>query len=163
MEGQDLVWDRADFESCASQPAFTRFSGALQAHDRLVRGRGGMANASWRHAEHALESPAQCHLGPVAETLYANNGAELAGNVSLLSEVRAAGAALLASGLLVISGALLQRLTFTSTLVAALLYLSYGLCRILSMAIDGLPAEGHLQAADPDRAATPFWNLQTRH
>jgi len=81
------------------------------------------------------------------ETFYATNGIELAGNVSLLNELRAAGAALLATGLLIIAGALVSRMTFTSTLVAALLYLSYGLSRILSMAIDGLPAEGLLQAA----------------
>jgi len=81
------------------------------------------------------------------ETFYATNGIELAGNVSLLNEIRAAGAALLATGLLIIAGALVSSLTFTSTLVAALLYLSYGLSRILSMAIDGLPAEGLLQAA----------------
>ena len=81
------------------------------------------------------------------ETFYETNGIELAGNVSLLNEIRAAGAALLAMGLFIISGAFVSRLTFTSTLVAALLYLSYGLSRILSMAIDGLPAEGLLQAA----------------
>ena len=73
------------------------------------------------------------------------NGVELGGNASLLSETRAPGGALLASGILVILGAFVAKLTFTSTVVAALVYLSYGLSRILSMAIDGLPAEGLVQ------------------
>jgi hypothetical protein len=44
-------------------------------------------------------------------------------------------------------GAFVDKLTFTSIVVSTLLYLSYGLSRILSMAIDGMPAEGLVQAA----------------
>ncbi len=75
------------------------------------------------------------------------NGIDLGGQISLLSETRAPGGALLASGILVISGAFLPKLTFTSVLVSALVYLSYGLSRILGMAIDGMPAEGLVQVA----------------
>ncbi len=73
------------------------------------------------------------------------NGIDLGGQISLLSETRAPGGALLASGILVISGAFLPKLTFTSVVVSALVYLSYGLSRILGMAIDGMPAEGLVQ------------------
>ncbi len=75
------------------------------------------------------------------------NGIELGGQISLLSETRSPGGSLLASGILVMSGAFVARLTFTAIVVSALIYLSYGLSRILSMAIDGMPAEGLVQVA----------------
>ena len=78
---------------------------------------------------------------------YATYDIELAGNISLFNEIRAPGGALLASGLLIMLGAFVDKLTFTSVVVATLLYLSYGLSRILSMAIDGMPVEGLVQAA----------------
>ena len=82
---------------------------------------------------------------PVA--FYATYGIELAGNISLFNEIRAPGGALLASGILIMLGAFVDKLTFTSVVVSTLLYLSYGLSRIVSMTIDGMPAEGLVQAA----------------
>ena len=82
---------------------------------------------------------------PVA--MAAISGIELGGNISLLNETRAPGGALLASGILVMSGAFVAKLTFTSVVVSTLVYLSYGLSRILSMAIDGMPDEGLVQVA----------------
>lgn len=84
-------------------------------------------------------------FSPVA--FYAPYGIEPGGNFSLLNEIRAPGAALLASGILIISGAFVDRLAFTAVVVSTLLYLSYGLSRVMSMAIDGMPAEGLVQAA----------------
>lgn len=84
-------------------------------------------------------------FSPVA--FYATYGIELGGNFSLLNEIRAPGGALLASGILIFSGAFVNRLAFTAVIVSALLYMSYGLSRVLSMAIDGMPAEGLVQAA----------------
>jgi hypothetical protein len=84
-------------------------------------------------------------LNPSA--FYATYGIDLGGYVSLFNEVRAAGGALLAVGILIISGSFLASLTYTSVVVAALLYLSYGASRILSFAIDGMPSEGLVQAA----------------
>jgi len=77
---------------------------------------------------------------------HATNGIELGGNTSLLNEVRAPGGALLACGMLIVSGAFVASLTFTSLVVSSLLYLSYGLSRILSMVVDGFPVEGLVQA-----------------
>ena len=71
---------------------------------------------------------------------YATTGIELGGNINLLNEIRAPGGSLLASGILVMLGAFVDKLAYTSTVVAALAYLSYGLSRILSMAVDGKPA-----------------------
>lgn len=78
---------------------------------------------------------------------YATYGIELATNVSLLNEIRASGGALLASGILISSGVFVARLTFTSLLFSSLLYLCYGLSRILSTIVDGLPNEGLVQSA----------------
>jgi len=80
------------------------------------------------------------------ESFHALNGIDLGGQVSLLSEVRAPGGALLVCGLLIISGAFFAGLTFTSALLSALLYLSYGVARIVSMSVDGIPATGLVQA-----------------
>lgn len=78
---------------------------------------------------------------------YATYGIELENNVSLLNEIRASGGGLLATGILIFSGAFVARLTFTSLVVSTLLYLSYGLSRIISTMIDGMPAEGFVQSA----------------
>ena len=78
---------------------------------------------------------------------YATYDIELGGNFSLLNEIRASGGALLASGILIMSGAFVDKLAFTATVVSTLLYLSYGLSRVMSIAIDGMPVEGLIQAA----------------
>tara|TARA_R110000744_G_scaffold56422_1_gene119037 strand:- start:102 stop:503 length:402 start_codon:yes stop_codon:yes gene_type:complete len=76
------------------------------------------------------------------EAFHALNGIELGDSASLMSEIRAPGAGLLASGLLIFSGVFVSRLSFTALVVAMLLYLSYGISRFYSMALDGLPADG---------------------
>ncbi len=69
------------------------------------------------------------------------SGIDLGGQVNLLSEVRAPGGALLASGLIILLGVFVSNLTFTSTVISTLVFLSYAVGRILSMAVDGLPAQ----------------------
>jgi uncharacterized protein with PQ loop repeat len=39
-------------------------------------------------------------------------------------------------------GAFVAKLTFTSAVISIVMYLSYGISRILSIAVDGMPAEG---------------------
>jgi Domain of unknown function (DUF4345) len=78
---------------------------------------------------------------------HATTGIQLGDDVSLLNEIRASGGALLAAGVLVMSGAWIPKLAFTSIVVATLLYLSYGLSRVLSMAVDGMPDAGLVQVA----------------
>ncbi|MFY1652076.1 DUF4345 domain-containing protein [Solwaraspora sp. WMMB762] len=81
------------------------------------------------------------------DTFHAGNGIDFAGNSSLLSEIRAAGGALLATGILVTLGAFVRRLTFAAALIGATVYLAYGLSRLLSIALDGMPATGLIAAA----------------
>ncbi len=84
-------------------------------------------------------------FAPVA--FYAAYGIEIADNFGLLNEIRASGGAVLASGLLIMSGAFVDKLAFTAIVVSTLLYLPYGLSRVMSIVIDGMPVEGFVQAA----------------
>ena len=83
----------------------------------------------------------------IPETFHATTGIHLGGDVSLLNEMRASGGALLACGVLVMAGAWVRSLTLTSIVVSALLYLSYGSSRVLSMVVDGMPDAGLVQVA----------------
>ena len=78
---------------------------------------------------------------------YASNGIELGADPSLLNELRAPAGFLLAAGLFVVTAAFVRRLAETATLLAAMIYLSYAGSRFVGMLLDGLPAEGLVQAA----------------
>ena len=71
----------------------------------------------------------------------ASAGVDLPRDASLLSEIRAPGGALLIHGVLILLGAFVAELTFTSTLVATLFLLSYGLSRALGIVLDGMPSD----------------------
>nr|MEE4267812.1 DUF4345 domain-containing protein [Candidatus Krumholzibacteria bacterium] len=84
-------------------------------------------------------------LAPAA--MHGANGVDLGSNPSLLSEVRAPGGSLLALGGLVLASVFVSRLRYPATMIAATVYIAYGLSRLLSMAIDGMPAPGIVAAA----------------
>ena len=75
----------------------------------------------------------------------ATAGVILGDNVNLLNETRASGGALLASSVLVLCGVFIARLAFTAALVSTFLYGGYGLSRLLSMLLDGVPDIGLIQ------------------
>jgi hypothetical protein len=77
----------------------------------------------------------------VPETFHASNGIDLGGQVNLLNETRAPGGALLGSGIVILAGVFVASLTFTSAVVSVLIYLSYGISRIYSMLVDGMPSD----------------------
>ncbi len=83
-------------------------------------------------------------FAPVA--FEASAGIEVGSDPSLLSELRAPGGALLICGVAIALGAFLRALTFTSTLLGAMLYLGYGAARLVSLAVDGAPAPSLLMA-----------------
>lgn len=76
----------------------------------------------------------------------ASNGVDLGGNISVLSDIRAAATVLLLGGLLIIIGVFIPKLTFTSSVIAVLLLLGYGFGRALSLGLDGMPAHALLIA-----------------
>lgn len=81
------------------------------------------------------------------EAFYATYGIYLSRDVSHLNEIRASGGGLLGIGLVIASGAIWSRLTFASAITSSVVYVSYGLSRLLSMALDGSPDSGLVAAA----------------
>ena len=80
---------------------------------------------------------------PVA--FHATSGITIGNDISLLNEIRAPGGVLLGFGILIILGEVYEKLTFTSTIVATFVYLSYGLSRIVSIMLDGFPSSALIQ------------------
>ena len=81
-------------------------------------------------------------FAPVA--FYASYGIDPAHQVNLLNELRSHGLSVLGAGLFIASGAILPRLAPAATIVATGLYLSYGLSRLVALALDGLPSSSLL-------------------
>ena len=78
---------------------------------------------------------------------YASNQIELGANISLLNELKAPAGLLLAAGIFMIGALFMSHQGDTALGLAALIYLSYGISRFASMAVDGVPAAGLVQAA----------------
>jgi len=81
------------------------------------------------------------------DAFYQGYGIDISTNVSLANELKAPAGALLLAGFLMMAGVFKVGLTIPSLGIAAAVYLSYGLSRILSMAIDGAPHSGLVSAA----------------
>jgi hypothetical protein len=69
----------------------------------------------------------------------ASAGIQLGEDISLLSEIRAAGGALLVGGIMMMAGAFVSKLTLISMLLSSLFFLAYGFSRLLAMLVDGIP------------------------
>ena len=80
------------------------------------------------------------------EVMHAANGVTLGENASLLSEIRAPGGALLAVGVLLCVAAFVRKLVFAATVAGTVVFLGYGIGRVLSMVIDGIPASALVMA-----------------
>jgi len=78
---------------------------------------------------------------------YAGYGIDIDSDVSLVNELKAPAGMLLIAGLLMLAGVVRKELTVVSLGTGSLIYLSYGLSRLLSMAIDGVPHSGLVSAA----------------
>jgi hypothetical protein len=83
----------------------------------------------------------------VPDAFYASYGIDTRSDVSLSNELKAPAGMLLLAGLLMLAGVVRTELTLTSLGTASLIYLSYGLSRLLSMAIDGIPHNALVHAA----------------
>jgi len=78
---------------------------------------------------------------------YAGYGIDVTGDVTLANELKAPAGALLAAGLIMFAGAFRRELAVVSLTTAAIVYLSYGLSRLTSIAIDGVPHSDMVNAA----------------
>lgn len=81
---------------------------------------------------------------PVA--FYAGYDIDPTGQVNLLSELRSHGLAVVGAGLFMASGAFLPRFAIPAIFVSAGFYLSYGLSRLVAVALDGMPSNSLLLA-----------------
>jgi hypothetical protein len=76
---------------------------------------------------------------------FQNSGITLDNQAGLLSEARATGGAVVGFGLLILLGAFIQKLSYTSTIAAIVLFLGFGVARLIGFAIDGNPGDGVIQ------------------
>lgn len=80
------------------------------------------------------------------QAFYANDGVLLGNDPSLLSEVRASGGMLTGGALLIFAGIVRPAVRSLSTTLSVLIYGSFGLSRLLSLTIDGMPSNNLLVA-----------------
>lgn len=76
----------------------------------------------------------------VPQAFYESNGTILGNEPSLLSEVRAGGGLLLGSGVIVILSLFRSRLSRQALGLSALVFIAFGIARLVSMVIDGMPS-----------------------
>ncbi|MPZ74687.1 MAG: DUF4345 domain-containing protein, partial [Nitriliruptorales bacterium] len=76
---------------------------------------------------------------------YTFSGLELSDDAGVLSEVRGAGGIIMVAGLVVGLGAFRQTWSGTSVVLAAVVFLSLGLARLLGIALDGSPGAEVIQ------------------
>ncbi|MEO1037662.1 MAG: DUF4345 domain-containing protein [Pseudomonadota bacterium] len=78
---------------------------------------------------------------------HGGNGINLGDNPNLLSEIRAPGGLLAASGIIILAGAFRTKMRAPAVQLTSLVYGSFGLARIVSMALDGMPSSSIVGAA----------------
>ena len=76
---------------------------------------------------------------------FQNSGITLDNQAGLLNEARATGGAVVGFGLLILLGAFIQKLSYTSTIAAIVLFLGFGVARLIGFAMDGNPGDGVIQ------------------
>lgn len=74
--------------------------------------------------------------------LQAQSAIFLGDNASHYSETRAPGAAILSASSIILMGIFRTGWRYISVLLVALFFLSYGFGRLLSLVLDGMPAQG---------------------
>ena len=81
------------------------------------------------------------------DAFYTPYGIDVGSNVNLANELKAPAGVLLVAGLLMLTGVFRAELAVLSLTTATVVYLSYGLSRLLSMTTDGFPNGGLVSAA----------------
>ena len=71
---------------------------------------------------------------------HSSNGIALGDNPNLLSEIRAPGGLLAASGIIILIGGFRPPLRSQALQLTTLVYGSFGVARLISMAMDGMPS-----------------------
>ena len=79
-------------------------------------------------------------------SFFATNHILLGSDPNLLSEIRAPGGLLLAAGAIMIAGAMLKSLLRSALFAAAIVFSMYGVSRLVSIALDGVPSSSIIGA-----------------
>ena len=82
----------------------------------------------------------------IPNAFHASYGITHANDPNLLSEIRAPGGMLAASAVLILLGVFFDRLRSLAVVLTILVYGSFGVARLVGMAIDGMPASGIVSA-----------------
>ena len=82
-------------------------------------------------------------IDPIAFFEY--SGLILTNNAGLLNEARGTGGAIIGFGLIILLGAFKKKLTYTSTIVAMVLFFGFGIARVIGFALDGNPGDALLK------------------
>jgi hypothetical protein len=81
------------------------------------------------------------------DLFYAGYAIDIGSDVSLANELKAPAGMLLVAGLLMLVGVVRPGYAGTSLAIGSVIYLSYGLSRLLSIAVDGIPHSSLVSAA----------------
>ncbi len=73
------------------------------------------------------------------KTYLKNSGIKLEKEVNLLNEMRGVSALMMCGGIIILLGTIVSILTFTSFVVATLIFIGFAIGRILSISKDGKP------------------------
>ena len=82
----------------------------------------------------------------VPHSFHGSNGIALGHDPNLLSEIRAPGGLLANSGIIILIGAMRRQLRSLAVRLTTLVYGSFGLARIVSIALDGMPSSSIVAA-----------------
>jgi len=82
-------------------------------------------------------------INPIA--FFEFSGLVLSADAGLLSEARATGGAVVGLGLLIVLGAFKEKLTYTSTITAIVVFFGFGIARVIGVIIDGNPGSMVIQ------------------
>ncbi|MBB6460067.1 DUF4345 family protein [Flammeovirga kamogawensis] len=80
-------------------------------------------------------------LSNPTKTYLKNSGIKLENDSSLLNEMRGVSAVMLLAGILILLGIFFERLSFTSHVIAILIFIGFAIGRLISRAIDGKPSK----------------------
>jgi hypothetical protein len=75
------------------------------------------------------------------KTYLKNSGIKLENDASLLNEIRGVSAVMLCAGIIILLGTFIGKLTFTSHLVASLIFVGFAIGRLISIKADGKPSK----------------------
>jgi len=79
------------------------------------------------------------------KTYFKNSGIKLEKEINLLNEIRGASSVQLFGGIIILLGIFIPKLTFTSLIVATMIFIGFAVGRAISISVDGKPNKQLIQ------------------